>query len=128
MIRLIAPCARQRIAADPGSSKSFDQCTGVLPRSSENSYPSALGATGLGAYVSDQGPGIPGDKLETVFKRFFTDRHESFGKHSGLGLSIVQRIVTVAGGRIHAENRDDLSGQTLSGQTGAKFIVDFPLA
>ena len=73
--------------------------------------------------VTDQGPGIPADKLDVIFRRFFTDRSESFGKHSGLGLSIVQRIVMAAGGSITAENRDYGS----VGQTGARFIVELPL-
>ena len=69
--------------------------------------------------VGDCGPGIPADKLETIFKRFFTDRDNAFGKHSGLGLSIVQRIARAAGGRVWAKNRED--GQ------GAVFQVDLPL-
>ena len=69
--------------------------------------------------VADQGPGIPADKLETIFKRFFTDREQEFGKHSGLGLSIVQRIAESAGGRIWAENRD--------GGPGAVFVMELPL-
>lgn len=69
--------------------------------------------------VADQGPGIPADKLETIFKRFFTDREQEFGKHSGLGLSIVQRIAESAGGRIWAENHE--------GGQGAVFSLELPL-
>lgn len=72
--------------------------------------------------VEDEGPGIPPDNLETIFKRFYTERpHEQgFGKNSGLGLSIARQIVEGHGGRIRAENRKD--------RTGARFIVDLPLA
>ncbi len=40
--------------------------------------------------VADQGPGIPPDKLDAIFDRFYTERPagEKFGTHSGLGLSI----------------------------------------
>lgn len=69
--------------------------------------------------VLDQGPGLPPDKLDTIFKRFFTDRQAGFGKHSGLGLSIAQRIAESAGGRIWAENRE--------ADSGAAFYVDLPI-
>src|SRR5690606_29618119 len=44
--------------------------------------------------VSDEGPGITGD-ASRIFQRFYTDRPdtESFGDHSGLGLSISKQIV-----------------------------------
>ena len=45
--------------------------------------------------VEDEGPGIPDDKLEKVFERFYTDRPAGakFGRNSGLGLSIVKHII-----------------------------------
>lgn len=56
--------------------------------------------------VDDEGPGIPENKLQTVFERFYTERpqHESYGEHSGLGLSISKQIVDAHGGQIWAEN------------------------
>lgn len=56
--------------------------------------------------VEDSGPGIPDNKLETVFERFYTERPqaESYGDHSGLGLSISRQIVQAHGGHIWAEN------------------------
>ncbi|KCZ94190.1 sensor histidine kinase ChvG [Hyphomonas johnsonii MHS-2] len=69
--------------------------------------------------VDDDGPGVPADKLETIFNRFYTDRPKgtAFGNNSGLGLSIVQQIVATHRGKVYAENRD--SG-------GARFVVDLP--
>lgn len=69
--------------------------------------------------VEDEGSGIPEDKLETIFNRFYTDRPKgsAFGNNSGLGLSIVRQIVTTHRGDVRAENR------TVG---GARFIIDLP--
>ncbi|MEL7232199.1 MAG: ATP-binding protein, partial [Pseudomonadota bacterium] len=67
--------------------------------------------------VQDSGPGVPEDKLEKIFDRFYTDRPEgaAFGNNSGLGLSIVAQIVTTHSGRVFAENAED---------GGARFTVE----
>ncbi|MGD1934294.1 MAG: ATP-binding protein, partial [Candidatus Phaeomarinobacter sp.] len=74
--------------------------------------------------VEDMGPGIRPENLETIFKRFYTDRPEpdAFGKNSGLGLSISRQIMQALGGSLDAENATDESGQT----TGARFIIRLP--
>jgi len=61
--------------------------------------------------VTDEGPGITGD-VSRIFQRFYTDRPEaeSFGNHSGLGLSISKQIIEAHKGRIRAQNRTDRSG------------------
>jgi two-component system sensor histidine kinase PilS (NtrC family) len=46
--------------------------------------------------VSDEGVGIPAEELDGIFQPF----HGTFAKGSGLGLSIVHRIVTDYGGEI----------------------------
>lgn len=57
--------------------------------------------------VSDQGRGIPQDKIETVFERFqqvdSSDAREKGG--TGLGLAITKSIVERHGGRIGVESR-----------------------
>ncbi|MEM9725550.1 MAG: stimulus-sensing domain-containing protein [Pseudomonadota bacterium] len=62
--------------------------------------------------VTDEGPGVPQDNLESIFERFYSERPsgEEFGRHSGLGLSICRQIIDAHGGRIWAENRKDRSG------------------
>jgi signal transduction histidine kinase len=49
--------------------------------------------------VSDSGPGIPEGEKEKVFRRFYSDRpaRGSAGLHSGLGLSIVAKILESRG-------------------------------
>ena len=74
--------------------------------------------------VDDDGPGIPDANLEHIFDRFYSERPkgESFGQHSGLGLSISRQIVEALHGQISAENRRDEVGRVL----GARFIVRLP--
>ncbi|GAB0118255.1 histidine kinase [Acidisoma sp. 7E03] len=76
--------------------------------------------------VSDEGPGIPEGKLESVFERFYSERPqgETFGKHSGLGLSISKQIIEALNGQIRAENRRDAEGRVL----GARFVITLPKA
>lgn len=79
--------------------------------------------------VEDEGPGIRPDNLVRIFERFYTDRPEgSFGKNSGLGLSISKQIVEAHRGRIWAENRYGRApqGQTERPVLGARFIVRIP--
>jgi two-component system sensor histidine kinase ChvG len=75
--------------------------------------------------IEDQGPGIPDENLEVIFRRFYTARPLShgFGKNSGLGLSISRQIVEVHDGKIVAENLRDADGKI----TGARFVVELPL-
>ena len=74
--------------------------------------------------VDDEGPGIPDGNLDHVFDRFYSERPagETFGKHSGLGLSISRQIVEALRGRISAENRRGDDGQVI----GARFVVRLP--
>ena len=74
--------------------------------------------------VDDQGPGIPENKLQTIFERFYTERpqHEGYGNHSGLGLSISKQIVEAHAGQLWAENLRDDQGNI----KGARFNVVLP--
>lgn len=71
--------------------------------------------------VTDQGPGLPDAKLDTIFDRFYSERPtgEEFGKHSGLGLAICKQIIAVHHGRIFAENVYDKNRTKI----GARFTV-----
>jgi two-component system sensor histidine kinase ChvG len=75
--------------------------------------------------VEDDGPGIPPEHLEDVFKRFYTSRpDEHFGQNSGLGLSISQQIVDVHRGTLRAANRP---GPTPEKRGGAVFTMRLPM-
>jgi two-component system, OmpR family, sensor histidine kinase ChvG len=77
--------------------------------------------------ILDEGPGIPPDNLETIFRRFYTERPKgaAFGGNSGLGLSIARQIITAHNGRIWAEN---VAGDAPGAVVGARFVVELPLA
>lgn len=80
----------------------------------------AIGAqTTARLIVDDDGPGIPEDKRDKIFDRFYTDRPEgaAFGNNSGLGLSIVKQIIGTHLGTVEAQTREE---------GGARFIVDLP--
>jgi len=59
--------------------------------------------------IFDQGVGIPENRLETIFNRFYSERprSENFGEHSGLGLSIARQIAEAHGGALTASNRPE---------------------
>ena len=95
--------------------------------------------------VDDEGPGIPADKLEDIFKRFYSDRPQTdrtVGKNSGLGLSISREIVDAYGGTHLGQQPHGLAGcrrprldeQAPSfasggpGVAGARFTVRLPAA
>ncbi|APR52754.1 HAMP domain-containing protein [Sphingomonas koreensis] len=72
--------------------------------------------------VEDEGPGVPEEAREAVFRRFHSVRpdSEAFGQHSGLGLAIARTIVEGHGGMIGVESREDR-------MRGARFVVRLPL-
>lgn len=74
--------------------------------------------------IEDDGPGIPDENLETIFQRFYTSRPKgtSFGRNSGLGLSISRQIIEAHNGRIWAENRLAADGTI----EGARFCILLP--
>jgi two-component system sensor histidine kinase HydH len=63
--------------------------------------------------ISDTGPGIPPDKLDKIFNLYFTTKPSG----TGMGLSIVQQIISQHNGTINVESE---SGK------GTKFIIEIP--
>ena len=60
--------------------------------------------------IKDEGPGFSETSTQKIFKRFYSNRPTSFGKHSGLGLNIVKNIVELHKGTIAASNRINTKG------------------
>lgn len=67
--------------------------------------------------VSDNGKGIPPDRLSRIFEAFYTTKAP--GRGTGLGLSVSHRIVKQHGGRIRVESQVGL---------GSKFTIIIPLS
>lgn len=62
--------------------------------------------------VDDEGPGVPPDRLEKIFERYYSDRRaapippaQGGGGNFGVGLWIVRRNVEAMNGRVRALNR-----------------------
>jgi len=57
-------------------------------------------------WVSDNGAGIPAEKLERVFDKYETDNKEEHG--AGLGLAIVKTFVEAHGGNVSVDSKPDV--------------------
>jgi two-component system, OmpR family, sensor histidine kinase KdpD len=67
--------------------------------------------------ISDRGPGIPKQDLETVFEPFVRGSAAT-GSGSGLGLAIARGFVAASSGRLWAASRPG---------GGATFVIEFPV-
>jgi signal transduction histidine kinase len=81
-------------------------------------YVAPHGAGHVAVVVTDDGPGIPRDKLALVFERLYTVR-ETPGRAvgTGLGLAIVRELAATMGGRTWVE---------APGDGGSRFVVSLP--
>jgi len=70
--------------------------------------------------VIDEGQGFKEKDTNKIFKRFYSNRPEKFGEHSGLGLNIVKNLIDLHGGTIKASNNVN--------KRGAKVEIKFPKA
>ncbi len=69
--------------------------------------------------ILDEGNGFKEKDTNKIFKRFYSNRPDKFGQHSGLGLNIVKNLVDLHNGSIKASNRTD--------KKGARMEVIFPM-
>jgi len=70
--------------------------------------------------IEDEGPGFNEKNIDKVFNRFYSNRPEKFGEHSGLGLNIVKNIIELHGGSILASNQP-------GNKKGARMEVILPI-
>ena len=68
--------------------------------------------------ILDEGQGFKEKDTNKIFKRFYSNRPDKFGQHSGLGLNIVKNLVDLHNATIKASNRSD--------QKGASMEIVFP--
>ena len=68
--------------------------------------------------VVDEGKGFKETTTEKIFDRFYSNRPDNFGEHSGLGLNIVKNLVDLHGATIYASNNIT--------QKGANVEITFP--
>ena len=71
--------------------------------------------------IEDEGPGFNEKNINKIFQRFYSNRPEKFGEHSGLGLNIVKNIIELHGGSITASN------QSTRDKRGARIEVLLPI-
>jgi len=60
--------------------------------------------------VTDEGKGFKEKDTSKIFNRFYSNRPDKFGEHSGLGLNIVKNLVDLHEGEILASDRLDKDG------------------
>ena len=70
--------------------------------------------------VIDEGKGFKETSTKKIFDRFYSNRPDNFGEHSGLGLNIVKNLVDLHGATIYASNN--------IAQEGANVEITFPKA
>lgn len=88
----------------------------AMPEGGTLQVRSQLGAQGrVVVSITDNGPGMAEEKIEQIFKPFYTDKH----KGTGLGLSITKNIIDGHQGEIFVES-------TVNG--GTTFYISFPPA
>ncbi len=68
--------------------------------------------------ILDEGDGFKEKDTDKIFKRFYSNRPDKFGQHSGLGLNIVKNLVDLHNATIKASNRIN--------QKGASMEITFP--
>jgi len=83
------------------------------PRGREVRLCASRNGDALRIVIEDQGPGVPAEHLERIFKPFFTTKP----KGTGLGMAITQRIVKEHGGEILVESSQGV---------GTRVCLDFP--
>jgi two-component system sensor histidine kinase ChvG len=60
--------------------------------------------------VIDNGKGFKEINTKKIFDRFYSNRPDAFGEHSGLGLNIVKNLVDLHGATINASNNIEQKG------------------
>ena len=98
----------------------LDNAVSFSPKDSKISVICSIKEQNVQLIIEDEGPGFNEKNINRVFDRFYSNRPEKFGEHSGLGLNIVKNIVELHGGSIIASNQ-------LKNKKGARIEVLLPI-
>jgi len=74
---------------------------------------SVNGKNQISIKIIDEGQGFKEKDTNKIFKRFYSNRPDKFGQHSGLGLNIVKNLVDLHNATIRASNRLDKKGASM---------------
>lgn len=89
----------------------------------------SLTHTGHHAYISvkDSGIGIPKDKLETIFQRFYQSASDPNDRNigTGIGLDLTRSLIELHYGSISARNNEGEKGSKFD--HGSEFLIRIPL-
>ena len=97
----------------------FDNAVSFSPKNSDIVVDLQSNKDNISIKIKDNGPGFKEINTEKIFERFYSNRPEKFGEHSGLGLNIVKSIVEMHGGNVRALNRSDV-------KSGAEIELQLP--
>ena len=98
----------------------LDNAVSFSPSNSKISVMCDVKKSNVQLIIEDEGPGFNEKNIDKIFNRFYSNRPEKFGEHSGLGLNIVKNIVELHGGSIKAANQADA-------KKGARIEVLLPI-
>jgi len=98
----------------------LDNAVSFSPSNSKISVACGIKKRDIQLVIEDEGPGFNEKNIDKVFNRFYSNRPEKFGEHSGLGLNIVKNIVELHGGSIVASNQ-------IGNKKGARIEVLLPV-
>ena len=83
----------------------LDNAVSFSPSNGQISVLCNIKKNGAQLVFEDEGPGFNEKNINKVFNRFYSNRPEKFGEHSGLGLNIVKNIIEMHGGSIEVSNK-----------------------
>jgi len=83
----------------------LDNAISFSPSNSKISVMCVIKKKDVQLVIEDEGPGFNEKNIDKIFNRFYSNRPENFGEHSGLGLNIVKNIIELHGGSITASNQ-----------------------
>ena len=98
----------------------LDNAISFSPSNSKISLVCGIEKEDVKLVIEDEGPGFNEKNIDKVFNRFYSNRPQKFGEHSGLGLNIVKNIVELHKGTIVASNQH-------GSKKGARIMVLLPV-